>query len=178
MDAPKEPVPEPAEELAPVFAAQPLAPLPTALHVPLQSPALDMFQHPVALQQAGLAQKTASMDMVLRPAKPGMPAVCGVRRNRTVEEVAAQIERTKKRRRESAHRSRARRKDYISTLEQENEALRAENAALRARLQGPGGSSSEARSSSKASLSVQSHSMPDSACATASEASHQPMVVA
>ncbi len=52
----------------------------------------------------------------------------------TAEELAANEERVKKRRRESAQRSRARKNCYVKNLEYENRSLKAENEKLRAVL--------------------------------------------
>lgn len=52
----------------------------------------------------------------------------------TAEELAANEERVKKRRRESAQRSRARKNCYVKNLEFENRSLKAENDKLRALL--------------------------------------------
>ncbi|KFM24772.1 hypothetical protein F751_3784 [Auxenochlorella protothecoides] len=131
---------EPAPELAPLaMPTSPAASLPgpmvpfepvQTLPVPAR-PAMTIFDQQLMFQQAMLQQQQAAMATAQIPVKPGYPTL---RRGKTPEEVAAQVERTKQRRRESAHRSRSRRKDYMKTLEEENDALRAENAALRAKL--------------------------------------------
>ena len=71
---------------------------------------------------------------------PALPLLMG-KRSKTVEEVEEQTERIKKRRRESAQRSRQRKNAYMKGLEMENRALKLENERLRcvASLLGAGG---------------------------------------
>lgn len=61
----------------------------------------------------------------------------GKKAKKTPEEIAEQVERVKRRRRESAHRSRQKRFEYIKTLESENDALKMENERLRQMLSSP-----------------------------------------
>lgn len=88
----------------------------------------------LAQQSAALTGVPCSTD----EGKPAASAACeprpAVRRARTESEVAEQVERTKKRRRESAQRSRTRRNCYMKALETENAALKAELARLRGAL--------------------------------------------
>lgn len=64
--------------------------------------------------------------------KPGRPPSGGKRRSKkTAEEIAAQVERVKQRRRESAQRSRNRKCEYVKNLEDENKKLKNENEYLR-----------------------------------------------
>lgn len=113
----------------------PVAPAPV---VPGAQP-MNLFEQQMMFQQAMLAQQVQQqqqMGLVQMVAKPA--CYPGMRRGKSPEEIAAQIERTKQRRRESAHRSRSRRKDYMKHLEDENEVLKAECAALRAQLKSQG----------------------------------------
>lgn len=64
-------------------------------------------------------------------AKPGRPPAGKRKSKKTPEEAAAQIERVKQRRRESAQRSRNRKCEYVKTLEEENRILKNENEYLR-----------------------------------------------
>lgn len=65
---------------------------------------------------------------------PTMTAATYSKKGRSPEELAEQIERVKKRRRESARRSRQRKSAYVSGLESENKALKVENQRLREQL--------------------------------------------
>lgn len=66
--------------------------------------------------------------------KPAAKRARGKKVKKTPEEIAEQVERVKRRRRESAHRSRQKRFAYIKNLESENEALKMENERLRQML--------------------------------------------
>lgn len=67
-------------------------------------------------------------------AKPGRPPLGKRKGKKSPEEIAAQIERVKQRRRESAQRSRNRKCEYMKSLEEENKKLRDENQYLRQML--------------------------------------------
>lgn len=64
------------------------------------------------------------------PSAPALPLLLG-KRGKSVEEAEEQTERIKKRRRESAQRSRQRKNCYMKGLEMENRALKLENERLR-----------------------------------------------
>lgn len=68
------------------------------------------------------------------PALQAAPGATGSKRHKTQAEIEEQIERTKKRRRESAQRSRQRKNCYMRSLEIENEALKREVERLRSQL--------------------------------------------
>lgn len=92
--------------------------------VPNSSPQIYAVEqtHEVAAPQVG---KQAGVT------KPGRPPAGKRKCKKSPEEVAAQIERVKQRRRESAQRSRNRKCEYVKSLEEENRKLKNENEYLR-----------------------------------------------
>lgn len=82
-----------------------------------------MMMPTVPDHQVGPAEQTAEVK------KPRVS-----KRNKSPEEIAAQEEKVKKRRRESAQRSRQRKSAYLKNLECENHALKLENERLRKAL--------------------------------------------
>lgn len=111
----------------------------------------------VATGQASLYQKALMQQMLVAQGSMGAPSSSGgvpapaavvlppsapvsvvdhhtAKRQKTAQEMEDQIERTKKRRRESAQRSRQRKNCYMRSLEIENEALKQEVGRLRAEL--------------------------------------------
>jgi hypothetical protein len=94
-------------------------------HMPCTMPSLQQqYTHAVLQQQQMWAQLQTNSGLT-----GGIS-----RRGKTAAEVAEQQERIKRRRRESAQRSRQRKSAYMKTLECENHALKAENDALRREL--------------------------------------------
>eukprot|EP00884_Botryococcus_braunii_P021451 jgi/Botrbrau1/7990/Bobra.384_2s0018.1 len=86
--------------------------------------ALGMGIHASQLQSKRLQQAMAMRASVGPTPVPGHA-------KKSKEEVAAQVERVKKRRRESAQRSRQRKNEYMKNLEEENRALKYELGKLR-----------------------------------------------
>ncbi|KAL4427776.1 hypothetical protein ABPG75_001865 [Micractinium tetrahymenae] len=97
-------------------------------------------QQQAAVQQHMLAQQQAVAAVALPPLLVPAPApVLLGKRGKTQQEVEEQTERIKKRRRESAQRSRQRKNAYMKSLEMENRALKLENERLRLELSKSGG---------------------------------------
>jgi hypothetical protein len=84
---------------------------------------------PVVQQQAGRPPLAASRSV--DESKPKQMRTNKRRGKKTPEEIAEQVERVKRRRRESAQRSRNRKCEYMKNLETENQALKEENERLR-----------------------------------------------
>lgn len=106
---------------------------------------------PAALSQdiAQLQQYQAAQVQAMLAAQASLRSGHPVnKRGKTQAEVEEQQERIKKRRRESAQRSRARKNSYMKTLEVENKALKMENERLRMelmKLSGKAGSTSSSK---------------------------------
>jgi hypothetical protein len=90
---------------APVFP-EPVAPVPAPVCLPVQTPVMGLFQQapclqPVAIMQGAqqAAASAAALDAGLHQGKAALTCGPPVRRRKTQEEIEAQIERTKKRRR-------------------------------------------------------------------------------
>lgn len=83
----------------------------------------------MGVESAQMQSKRLQQEMAMR-ASVGSTPVSG-HGKRSKEEVAAQVERVKKRRRESAQRSRQRKNEYMKNLEEENRALKYELSKLR-----------------------------------------------
>lgn len=142
-----------SESLLAEFAAPVQAPVPPAVQ-PVgmaAAPCYPMAVYPCALPLGGfvgmyapppeaaaqLAQPadTAPFSDTCDEKTKSKTVTVGVRRHvKTPQEAAEQQERIKKRRRESAQRSRARKNCIMKTLELENQFLRAENQQLRSLL--------------------------------------------
>lgn len=85
-------------------------------------------------QQALLQQQACGMPPAVGRGMPVPTAPVGNKRSNSNEAIEDQTERVKKRRRESAQRSRQRKSAYMKGLEMENRALRMENERLRGEL--------------------------------------------
>lgn len=112
--------------------------------------AAHMYQHAILQQQQQAAAAAAAQQHMLAAVQqpvvvlPGMPMPAAAapqpalvslgKRGKSSVEVEEQTERIKKRRRESAQRSRQRKNVYMKSLEMENRALKMENERLRAEL--------------------------------------------
>jgi regulator of replication initiation timing len=87
----------------------------------------------LASQPSGALTYSGSLRTAAAPAAGPAPALLG-KRGKSQEEIEEQTERIKKRRRESAQRSRQRKNAYMKSLEMENRALKLENERLRVEL--------------------------------------------
>ncbi|PSC75154.1 ABSCISIC ACID-INSENSITIVE 5 2 isoform X1 [Micractinium conductrix] len=105
---------------------------PAAAQMYQQAMLVQQQQQAVAQQQLLAAQSGSLLSMPLPAAVAPQPLVG--KRGKTAEEVEEQTERIKKRRRESAQRSRQRKNAYMKSLEMENRALKMENERLRVEL--------------------------------------------
>ncbi|EFN59694.1 hypothetical protein CHLNCDRAFT_133235 [Chlorella variabilis] len=121
-------------------------------------------QQMLAAQQQVAAAAAAAAGSLPVPA----PMLMGKRSVRSQEEVEEQTERIKKRRRESAQRSRQRKNAYMKSLEMENRALKMENERLRVELSkgggGGGGMPASAFLPKASSGSVSRHESAGAAC--------------
>lgn len=94
--------------------------------VPNPSPQVQLY--PAQQRQEQMVAPRAAKEAV---SKPGKPPVGKKRSRKSPEEIAAQVERVKQRRRESAQRSRNRKCEYVKNLEEENAKLKNENEYLK-----------------------------------------------
>lgn len=107
-------------------------PFPMMPGMPQAPPSLQQQYTQAVLQQQMWAQFNQATGAGFANANSqSNPAV---KRGKTAAEIAEQQERVKRRRRESAQRSRQRKSAYLKSLEFENQSLRAENDRLRREL--------------------------------------------
>ena len=92
-----------------------------------------MYQQAAAVQQQAVTagRPPLAAPKIVDEGKPKQTRTNKRRSKKTPEEIAEQVERVKRRRRESAQRSRNRKCEYMKTLETENQALKEENERLR-----------------------------------------------
>lgn len=127
----------PPQQLAPPFTTAFAAPVGGLFPA---MPVMPGMYQMVMPQQAALQPEQPSFDAGTDVQSDGLGDLSydgegrARRSKKTPEELAAQVERVKKRRRESAQRSRARKNCYVHNLEAENRALKLENESLRAML--------------------------------------------
>lgn len=121
--------------VAPQLPAAPCDQRPLALqHSQVLQPALVANRE--GMEYAAALPQGFSLYQPVLPASPYVKAeeapLTKPRKQKTADEIEAQQERIKKRRRESAQRSRARKNCFVRNLEAENKALKQENDGLRA----------------------------------------------